>query len=114
MRLSTTASRVKFPCSISTNHSGRGSMIRDAEAPARSREHRTRAIRSTADRKTPRIVEGCRPQGEIVGDLDDRSEAAASDLSAVMLDPPPPNLSEPNLCHNDRIPFLPLVCADWN
>ena len=25
MRLSTTASRVKFPCSISTNHSGRGS-----------------------------------------------------------------------------------------
>ena len=88
--------------------------IRDAEARARSREHRTRAIRSTADRGTQRIVEGCRPQGEIVGDLDDRSEAAAPDLSAVMLDPPPLNLSEPILCHNDRIPFLPMVCADWN
>ena len=37
MRLSTTASRVKFPCSISTNHKGRGSRSPSrvlAEAPS--------------------------------------------------------------------------------
>ena len=89
--------------------------IRDAEARARrSREHRTRAIRSTADRKTQLIVEGYGPQGEIVGDLGDVSEAAEPDLSAVMLDTPPPNLSESNLTHNDRIPALHMACADWS
>jgi len=31
-----------------------------------------------------------------------------------MLDTPPPNLSESNLTHTDRIPALHLVCAHWS
>ena len=53
MRLSTTASRVKFPCSISTNHSGRGSRSKTRRTRVVSAGHMVRVVSGALECRNP-------------------------------------------------------------